>query len=328
MGNPGVRRIVTGFDDDGRAVITDDGPAPNSIDTGPVGVSEVLWCDGPDLRIDDDPDRDGEGFPLEPPPGGASARIIRMPGAPAGADPDDTWLRVDSEEPGTPGMHTTDTLDLMVVLDGSVVMGLPDGERTIGPGEFVVQRGTAHRWRPADATGWTYLVAMLRPDPAGPPASPTAVEPARVGDTPIRRVVTGTPTIDGGAATAVGGAMSTLTDLWHTGGALRDPQQGGDAPGPWALEPVAGGVSFRLVELSPDMPILEEAWHATATVDVDVVLSGRVRLELPDEISTEVGPGEVVIQRGTNHRWTALGDEPLRMATVMFAAAPAAPPPD
>ena len=320
-----MRRVVTGIDADGHHVITSDGPPPNSISTDALGVSEVLWADGPRLSISDDPDRDSPGFPLEPPPGGLSVRVIRMPGAPPASDPDDTWLRVDSEEPDAPGMHATDTLDLMVVLDGSVVLDLGDVELTVSAGEVVIQRGTRHRWRPADAHGWTYMVAMLRPDRAAADSeSAPTVSPPRAGDRPVRRIVTGQPTLEGGAAVAVGGAHTTLTDLWQSGGPLRRPDQGGDigtlADG-WSLEPVGAGVAFRLVELSPELPLMQESWHTTATVDVDVMLSGRVRLELPGGSSTMLEPGDVVVQRGTSHRWVALGDEPLCMATVMIAAA-------
>ena len=330
-----VRRVVTGIDAAGHHVITEDGVAPNTIVTDTVAVSEVLWLDGPQPSIADDPDKANSGFALEPPPGGASARIIRMPGIPAGADPDTTWLRVAGDDERTPGMHATDTLDLMVVLEGSVVMGLEDGERVIGPGEFVIQRGTLHRWRPADENGWTYFVAMLRPD-VEMSAEPVNVKPARAGDKPIRRVVTGSPVVDGGsadrrvvtgpsvvdggAADAMSSPTTTITDLWHTGGPLQSVEQGGDPDGPWSLVPPAGGLWFRLVELTPAPPS-EEGWHATPTVDVDVVLRGRVLLELPDGVQTELGPGDVVIQRGTNHRWTAIGDEQFAMATVMIDAA-------
>jgi quercetin dioxygenase-like cupin family protein len=334
MGQTFVRRVVTGIDATGRHVITSDGAAPNTIVTDTVAVSEVLWLDGPQPSIADDPDKANSGFALEPPAGGASARIIRMPGIPAGADPDTTWLRVAGDDADTPGMHATDTLDLMVVLEGSVVMGLEDGERVIGPGEFVIQRGTLHRWRPADEHGWTYFVAMLRPD-VEMSAEPVNVKPARAGDKPIRRVVTGSPVVDGGsadrrvvtgpsvvdggAADAMSSPTTTITDLWHTGGPLQSVEQGGDPDGPWSLVPPAGGLWFRLVELTP-APASEEGWHATPTVDVDVVLRGRVLLELPDGVQTELGPGDIVIQRGTNHRWTAIGDEQFAMATVMIDA--------
>ena len=313
-----VRRVVTGIDAHGRHVITDDGAAPNTIVTDTVSVSEVLWLDGPQPSIADDPDNAAGGFALEPPPGGASARIIRMPGIPAGADPDSTWLRVKGDSDSTPGMHATDTLDLMVVLEGSVVMGLEDGERVIGPGEFVIQRGTQHRWRPADEHGWTYFVAMLRPDVEANTVVRN-VKPAIVGDKPVRRVVTGSPVVDGGATNAVSSPTTTMTDLWHTGGPLQSVEQGGDPDGPWSLVPPAGGLWFRLVELTPAPP-LEQGWHATPTVDVDVVLRGRVLLELPEGVQTELGPGDVVIQRGTNHRWTAVGDEQFAMASVMIDA--------
>lgn len=313
-----VRRLVTGIDDAGRHVITEDGAAPNTIETETVAVSEVLWIDGPLLSISDSPDKANSGFALEPPPGGASARIIRMPGIPDGADPDTTWLRVAGDDADTPGMHATDTLDLMVVLEGSVVMGLEDGERTIGPGEFVIQRGTLHRWRPADEHGWTYFVAMLRPD-INVSADIVNVRPATTGDKPIRRVVTGSPAVDGGAADAVSSPTTTMTDLWHTGGPLQSVDQGGDPDGPWSLVPPTGGLWFRLVELTPAPPI-EQGWHVTPTVDIDVVLRGRVLLELPDGVQTELGPGDVVIQRGTNHRWTAVGNEQFAMASVMIDA--------
>ena len=51
-----VRRVVTGIDADGRHVITDDGAAPNTIVTDTVAVSEVLWLDGPQPSIAEDPD--------------------------------------------------------------------------------------------------------------------------------------------------------------------------------------------------------------------------------------------------------------------------------
>lgn len=313
-----TRRVVTGITAAGEHVIVSDGVAPNSVDTGTFAVSEVFWSEGPRRHIGDDPDRTSPGFPLEPPPGGISGRIIRMPGLAPGVDPDDAWLRVDGDEPDVPGMHATDTLDLMVMLEGSVVLGLDDGERVIGPGEYVVQRGTRHRWRAADEHGWTYFVAMMRPDP-GAADSIVGLKPASVGDRPIRRVVTGDAILDGGCSDAIGNTSTVMTDIWHSGGPLTSADQGGDPSGPWSLEPAPGGMWFREVELTPGPPI-EAGWHTTTTVDIDVVLRGQVMLELPGGISTILGPGDVVIQRGTDHRWTAVGDAQFAMASVMIDA--------
>ena len=47
-----------------------------------------------------------------------------------------------------PGMHTTDTIDFEVVLDGTIVLELGDGaEVALHPGDTIVQNGTRHRWK-------------------------------------------------------------------------------------------------------------------------------------------------------------------------------------
>lgn len=46
-----------------------------------------------------------------------------------------------------PGVHATDTTDVVVVLSGEVVLELDGGEtRTLRAGDTLVQNGTAHRW--------------------------------------------------------------------------------------------------------------------------------------------------------------------------------------
>ena len=54
---------------------------------------------------------------------------------------------LDVVEPGTSGMHTTDTVDFEVVLSGEVSIELDDGITThLKAGDFFVQNGTRHRW--------------------------------------------------------------------------------------------------------------------------------------------------------------------------------------
>src|SRR5436309_14594455 len=115
-----VRRVVTGHDDDGNAVFLSDGTPPNTV-VSPAGfaVSDILWLDGPPKTTDDGEERDGT-FDLEPPPGGLSLRIISFPPVPDDAPEEERWIRVETEDPARPGMHATDTLDFMVVLDGEI----------------------------------------------------------------------------------------------------------------------------------------------------------------------------------------------------------------
>lgn len=148
MGELEVRRVVTGHVQ-GQATFTSDGTPPRTIAMpGGSGVSELLWLDGPPADVDAGGDRDGGGFPLEPPTSGLSARIVALPSAAPDAPAEEAWLRIEGDDPNRPGMHRTDTLDLVVVLAGAVTLDLGDGEHLLGAGDLVVQRGSRHRWRP------------------------------------------------------------------------------------------------------------------------------------------------------------------------------------
>ena len=51
-------------------------------------------------------------------------------------------------EPGTTGMHTTDSIDFIYVISGEVIMTLDDGaEVHFAAGDTVVKSGTRHAWR-------------------------------------------------------------------------------------------------------------------------------------------------------------------------------------
>lgn len=58
-------------------------------------------------------------------------------------------------------------------------------------------------------------------------------------------------------------------------------------------------------------------FHRTETVDFGIVISGEIVL-LMDEGETTVGPGDIVVQRGTNHGWANRSDEPCRIAFVLI----------
>jgi mannose-6-phosphate isomerase-like protein (cupin superfamily) len=51
-------------------------------------------------------------------------------------------------EPDSPGMHTTQTIDYGIILDGEVWLELDDGKQVhLKPHDVVVQNGTRHAWR-------------------------------------------------------------------------------------------------------------------------------------------------------------------------------------
>ena len=61
--------------------------------------------------------------------------------------------------PEHPGMHTTDTIDYAIVLEGEIVAIMDEGERVMKQGDILVQRGTSHAW--ANRSGKPVKVAFI-----------------------------------------------------------------------------------------------------------------------------------------------------------------------
>ena len=171
----------------------------------------------------------------------------------------------------------------------------------------------------------------------------------------IRRVVTGHDAagksvfIMDGDATAVKEMESmpglALTDLWQTNGAPADNAGNADAADrPVVLEPPSRGTIFRIVEFPPDSAWRDKTeareafesigaghapdqssddpmMHKTATVDYLIVLKGEIWAILDDD-ETCLKPGDVMIQRGTNHSWSVRTDEPCLLAAILVNAEP------
>lgn len=152
-----VRRVVTGHDENGKAVFASDERVPGlTMAALPGSEFHRLWGGDEAPTFPDD----GSTRPHDtyfPAVGGFRFGLFTVP--PAGtARPDGTPDLAEVEqklpgllahmEPDDPGMHTTDTIDFEVVLSGEVVLELDDGaETTLRPGDTVVQNGTRHRWR-------------------------------------------------------------------------------------------------------------------------------------------------------------------------------------
>lgn len=332
-----VRRVVAGTDPAGAAAFISDRQPPRTISApNGFGVSELVWFDAhPVESADGDDPGEGSvgGFPAN---GAIAARLIRFAAATPDSPTDETWVRVAGEEPDRPGMHRSDTLDLMVVLEGQVLLGLEDGEHEVGPGVAVIQRGTTHRWRVIGSEPCTFLSVLI---------SAATIERATegVGLSPglstadvaasTHRLVTET-SADGRSRLSSAAAPPqmqaggvAIRDLWQTGGPVGSTEQGGDAAGAWALEPDNGGICLRTVEFAAGHDPGPAGFHRTDTIDIDLVLSGSLELTLRDD--TDTGPrtilpaGDVVVMRAVTHRWRPAGSEPAAMATVMIALAPA-----
>jgi alkylhydroperoxidase/carboxymuconolactone decarboxylase family protein YurZ/quercetin dioxygenase-like cupin family protein len=147
----------------------------------------------------------------------------------------------------------------------------------------------------------------------------------------IRRVVTG---LDGEGRSTIDrdGFSPNLrvaapgvryTELWTTPSAAPQPGEdvtdAGDVP--LTLVPQPGGTLIRVCEMYPPEPGAESfAMHSTPTVDYILVLSGKLSCTLADGSRATLGPGEVVIQRSTDHAWSAEGEEPCVFLAVIVDA--------
>ena len=174
-----VRRVVTGHDARGHAVVVMDGPAGAVLHRpGRPGVALTdLWAtsDPPSARPGGDPvDRP---VVLHPPAGGTVFRIVQFdpedPEALARADGAAAFAAMGAAgavvaSARHPYMHRTDTVDYAVVLQGSIIMLLDNEDVELSAGDVVIQNGTSHAW--ANRGQVPCLVAFVLVDAPGDPA--------------------------------------------------------------------------------------------------------------------------------------------------------------
>jgi len=123
------RRIVTGHDGDGRAIVASDEPIAGAIARRPGHRSAVLWST--------------ETVPADNAATGDAAAAAVGRSHPAG-----TVFRIVEYGPGVASdPHRTDSVDYAVVLAGEIDLVLDAETVHLGAGDVLVQRGTRHDWR-------------------------------------------------------------------------------------------------------------------------------------------------------------------------------------
>ena len=123
-----LRRVVTGHDAGGRAVVKIDELVSNVTSRRPGHAATVVWTtEGYPVNNDGDGD-DGKRDGVIPLPNGTVFRVIQY-------------------DPGVaPRMHRTDSIDYCVVMSGEIDMRLDEQAVHLKVGDVVVQRGTIHDW--------------------------------------------------------------------------------------------------------------------------------------------------------------------------------------
>jgi mannose-6-phosphate isomerase-like protein (cupin superfamily) len=128
-----VRRVITGHDANGKAIVSIDDISPNRPPrdaNNTVNETTVVWSTQ-GFPVSNDGDEDG------------GRRDVGI------TTDDGTVFRVVSFGPGNPDMnHRTDSIDYAVVISGEIDMELDDGVSVhLKAGDTLVQRGTIHNWK-------------------------------------------------------------------------------------------------------------------------------------------------------------------------------------
>jgi quercetin dioxygenase-like cupin family protein len=123
-----IRRVVTGHDANGKAVVKIDEITKNVITPRPGAQMSVIWTT--------------EGFPVDN--NDDSDTTNRKVGT---SEDNVTVIRVVHYAPGVSGRnHRTDSIDYGVVISGEIHMELEGTTAHLKAGDVLVQRGTIHNW--------------------------------------------------------------------------------------------------------------------------------------------------------------------------------------
>jgi quercetin dioxygenase-like cupin family protein len=123
-----LRRVVTGHDGNGRAVVKIDEITKNPPSGRPGRSACVVWTT--------------EGFPVDNT--GDEDGGTRQVGTTLN---NGTVFRVVEFMPGvSPRVHRTDSIDYAVVMSGEIDMEMDDSVVHLKAGDVLVQRGTIHNW--------------------------------------------------------------------------------------------------------------------------------------------------------------------------------------
>ena len=172
-----VRRIVTGQGADGRSFLaSDETVGPITVAMMPGAAFHEIW--GAD-QVPTVP-TDGSYPPAYgwfPPAGGFRFGFATLPpdgaedaAADAPLDMDIATAEVYEKLPGLldvfeadePGMHTTDSIDYLYVVSGTVALELGDGTLvTLKQGDTVIQNGTRHRWHNTGTEPVVFALALV-----------------------------------------------------------------------------------------------------------------------------------------------------------------------
>jgi mannose-6-phosphate isomerase-like protein (cupin superfamily) len=170
-----VRRVVTGQDTAGKCVFVSDEPVEAIKLALMPGLEFVrVWGGDEPPTLPADGTRPAAST-FFPPEGGYRFTFVTLPPEGSVTLPEDLDVQqaaeevneklpgmMDHMEPDNPGMHTTDTVDLDLILSGELYLELDDGSEVhLRPGDCVIQNGTRHAWHNRTSEPCTMLSILV-----------------------------------------------------------------------------------------------------------------------------------------------------------------------
>ena len=168
--------MVTGETDDGKGIFT------HVEDVPPILMGETRWygvwgdaapslphrSDAPYLPRSAFPDPDGAGLRLNVITFPSGSGVVERTGsAQSDTATSAEWKRLSEAQPyghvvdPETGMHSTDSVDIGIVISGEVCIAQDDGEVTLRAGDFYIQNGAPHAWRNRSDAPCTLALVLM-----------------------------------------------------------------------------------------------------------------------------------------------------------------------
>ncbi len=112
-------------------------------------------------------------------------------------------------------------------------------------------------------------------------------------------------------------AMATIWTTTSVPADLNDETDGRERDAGTTLK---GGSVIRVVDMLPNA---SSPMHRSSSIDYGIVISGKIELELDNQEIRILGQGDIIVQRGTIHRWrNPSSDAICRIVFVLIQAKP------
>jgi quercetin dioxygenase-like cupin family protein len=144
----------------------------------------------------------------------------------------------------------------------------------------------------------------------------------------IRRIVTGHNTKGEAVFTSdnryetvvIPSGDAAMATIWTTTSVPADLNDETDGRNRDAGTTLKGGSVIRVVDM---LPGASSPMHRTSSIDYGIVISGKIELELDNQVFKTIGKGGIIVQRGTIHKWrNPSKDKICRIVFVLTEAKP------